>query len=59
MENPVTSKCGHTYDYDSIKDWINTNRHDCPNCKKNITLNEMKPNFYIRSLIKKLAEINN
>lgn len=51
MRNPVTLKCGHTFDKSSIEEW--KQRSDtCPNCRELIT-DSFTVNYTLKSLIDK------
>ncbi|CAG2106927.1 unnamed protein product [Medioppia subpectinata] len=34
FDRAVTNDCGHTYCRDCIADWIASDRHDCPECRR-------------------------
>ena len=56
MRNPVSIGCGHTFDNEDIKKWLQTN-DKCPLCNKPVRYEDARPNYSIRSLIEK--QLNN
>ena len=51
MKEPVTAKCGHSFEKQKILDWINKDG-TCPLCRKPITKEDIKVNNELKRKIK-------
>ena len=49
MKNPVSLQCGHTFDQESLDNWLKINKV-CPTCRQNIT-EKITVNWSLKSLI--------
>lgn len=59
MTDPyIITKCGHTFQKSSLQEWFKK-KQNCPLCLINITENDCKPNFMMKSLIEDLLKENN
>ena len=55
----MITKCGHSFDSESLDDWLKNGRNDCPSCKKAFSKADLVPDYFIRSLINKILAQNN
>ncbi|WUR02312.1 E3 ubiquitin-protein ligase [Vairimorpha necatrix] len=47
FRNPVVTSCGHIYCWICIYEWYSTNFHECPQCRKHVSLYDL--NIYDRN----------
>ncbi|KAK1377914.1 RING-type E3 ubiquitin transferase [Heracleum sosnowskyi] len=59
MRDPVIVASGHTYDRNSISQWINTGHHTCPKSAQRLIHMALIPNYALKSLIHQWCEENN
>ncbi|XP_051143864.1 U-box domain-containing protein 1-like [Andrographis paniculata] len=59
MNDPVIIASGHTYDRNSIAQWINTGHHTCPKSGQKLIHMALIPNFALKSLIHQWRLENN
>lgn len=59
MNDPVIVASGHTYDRNSIAQWINTGHHTCPKSGQRLIHMALIPNYALRSLIHQWSQENN
>ncbi|XP_017222283.1 U-box domain-containing protein 1 isoform X2 [Daucus carota subsp. sativus] len=59
MRDPVIVASGHTYDRNSIAQWINTGHHTCPKSGQRLIHMALIPNYALKSLIHQWCEENN
>lgn len=50
MTDPVIVQCGHTFDKESLENWLRSNSV-CPTCRVNVNRNEISTNFSLKSMI--------
>ncbi len=53
MTVPVVLECGHTFDKDSLENWLNVNMV-CPTCRKPVHQDKININWTLKSLIESL-----
>lgn len=41
LRNPVEAACGHVFCWSCIDEWYTSNKHECPQCRKHLSLNDM------------------
>ncbi|MHB1948280.1 MAG: ankyrin repeat domain-containing protein [Gammaproteobacteria bacterium] len=60
MEKPTQTHCGHTFEEDNIKEWINRSEKKdahgnpittCPCCHEQITLAELRRNYQLQAVL--------
>lgn len=51
MRDPVIVSSGHTYDRNSIAEWINSGHHTCPKSGQSLTQTALIPNYALKSLV--------
>ncbi|KAM7270009.1 hypothetical protein ACFE04_029223 [Oxalis oulophora] len=51
MSDPVIVASGHTYDRNSIAQWLNTGHHTCPKSGQRLIHMALIPNYALKSLI--------
>ncbi|KAK9168071.1 hypothetical protein Syun_000211 [Stephania yunnanensis] len=51
MRDPVIIASGHTYDRNSIAQWINSGQHSCPKSGQKLIHMALIPNYSLKSLI--------
>ncbi|KAJ1417701.1 Zinc finger, RING/FYVE/PHD-type [Sesbania bispinosa] len=51
MRDPVIVSSGHTYDRNSIAQWINSGHHTCPKSGQRLTHTALIPNYALKSLV--------
>ncbi|KAB2598355.1 U-box domain-containing protein 13-like [Pyrus ussuriensis x Pyrus communis] len=59
IRDPVIVASGHTYDRNSIAQWINSGHHTCPKSGQKLIHMALIPNYALRSLIQQWCEENN
>ncbi|KAK6156108.1 hypothetical protein DH2020_010356 [Rehmannia glutinosa] len=59
MKEPVIVASGHTYDRNSIAQWINTGHHTCPKSGQRLIHMALVPNYALKSLIHQWRHENN
>ncbi|XP_073296941.1 U-box domain-containing protein 1-like [Primulina huaijiensis] len=59
MKDPVIVTSGHTYDRNSIAQWINSGHHTCPKSGQRLIHMALIPNYAMRSLIHQWCQENN
>ncbi|KAK1365051.1 RING-type E3 ubiquitin transferase [Heracleum sosnowskyi] len=59
MRDPVIVASGHTYDRNSIAQWINTGHHTCPKSGQRLIHMALITNFALKSLIHQWCQQNN
>ncbi|XP_075500086.1 U-box domain-containing protein 1-like [Primulina tabacum] len=59
MNDPVTVASGHTYDRNSIAQWINSGHHTCPKSGQRLIHMALIPNYSLKSLIHQWCLENN
>ncbi|KAK6135790.1 hypothetical protein DH2020_030485 [Rehmannia glutinosa] len=59
MKEPVIVASGHTYDRNSIAQWINTGHHTCPKSGQRLIHMALVPNYALKSLIYQWRHENN
>ncbi|KAF8397237.1 hypothetical protein HHK36_016147 [Tetracentron sinense] len=59
MRDPVIVASGHTYDRNSIAQWINSGHHTCPKSGHKLIHMALIPNYAIKSLVHQWCEDNN
>ncbi|KAL0359150.1 UNVERIFIED_CONTAM: U-box domain-containing protein 1 [Sesamum angustifolium] len=59
MKDPVIVASGHTYDRNSIAQWINSGHHTCPKSGQRLIHMALIPNYALRSLIHQWCQENN
>ncbi len=52
----MASGCGHSFSKDSITTWLRQNHPVCPVCKHSLTVEQLVPNYALRSVIERYAE---
>jgi len=50
LEDPVSDKCGHTFERKKIELWLQS-KNTCPLCRKNITIGGLAPNRMVKQAI--------
>ena len=55
MRNPYSSKYGHSYEYDAIVKWIESN-NTCPKTRKTLTKNDLVVNISLKNSIDDIRE---
>jgi hypothetical protein len=50
LEDPVSDKCGHTFERNLIELWLQSS-NTCPLCRKNITIGGLAPNRMVKQAI--------
>ncbi|XP_068314746.1 U-box domain-containing protein 1-like [Pyrus communis] len=58
IRDPVIVASGHTYDRNSIAQWINSGHQTCPNSGQKLIHMALIPNYALRSLIQQWCEEN-
>ena len=56
--NPILTECGHSFEKESIQKTCNTENNNCPICKKEISIKNIRENLLIKNIISKLIEQN-
>ncbi|XP_022747355.1 U-box domain-containing protein 1-like [Durio zibethinus] len=59
MKDPVIVASGHTYDRNSIAQWINTGHHTCPKSGQRLIHMALIPNYALRTLVQQWCQVNN
>ncbi|KAF9596506.1 hypothetical protein IFM89_012237 [Coptis chinensis] len=59
MRDPVIVASGHTYDRNSISQWINSGHHSCPKSGQKLIHMALIPNYALKSLIHQWCQENN
>ncbi|OMO75951.1 Armadillo [Corchorus olitorius] len=59
MKDPVIVASGHTYDRNSIAQWINTGHHTCPKSGQRLIHMALIPNYALKSLMHQWCQENN
>ncbi|KAL9402334.1 hypothetical protein Peur_006183 [Populus x canadensis] len=59
MKDPVIVASGHTYDRNSIAQWINSGHHTCPKSGKRLIHTALIPNYALKSLVHQWCQDNN
>ncbi|XP_022764467.1 U-box domain-containing protein 1-like [Durio zibethinus] len=59
MKDPVIVASGHTYDRNSIAQWINTGHHTCPKSGQRLIHMALIPNYALKSLVHQWCQDNN
>ncbi|XP_059669720.1 U-box domain-containing protein 1-like [Cornus florida] len=59
MRDPVIVASGHTYDRNSIAQWINSGHHTCPKSGQRLIHMALIPNYALKSLTQQWCEENN
>ncbi|KAJ7963939.1 RING-type E3 ubiquitin transferase [Quillaja saponaria] len=59
MRDPVIVSSGHTYDRNSIAQWINTGHHTCPKSGQRLIHTALIPNYALKSLVHQWCHENN
>ncbi|XVE99804.1 hypothetical protein REPUB_Repub03eG0232800 [Reevesia pubescens] len=59
MKDPVIVASGHTYDRNSIAQWINTGHHTCPKSGQRLIHMALIPNYALKSLVHQWCQENN
>ncbi|KAH0658162.1 hypothetical protein KY289_026910 [Solanum tuberosum] len=59
IRDPVIVASGHTYDRNSIAQWINSGHHTCPKSGQRLIHMALIPNYALKSLIQQWCEDNN
>ncbi|CAN4097689.1 unnamed protein product [Withania somnifera] len=57
--DPVIVASGHTYDRNSITQWINSGHHTCPKSGQRLIHMALIPNYALKSLIQQWCQENN
>lgn len=55
MTDPVVLECGHTFDRDSLMEWLKTS-NGCPTCRKVVNSHKITTNFSMKSMISTLND---
>ncbi|KAJ8764143.1 hypothetical protein K2173_005053 [Erythroxylum novogranatense] len=58
MTDPVIVASGHTYDRNSIAQWINSGHHTCPKSGQKLIHMALIPNYALKSLVNQWREEN-
>ncbi|KAI3470909.1 hypothetical protein Pfo_027572 [Paulownia fortunei] len=58
MNDPVIVASGHTYDRNSIAQWINSGHHTCPKSGQRLIHMALIPNYALKSLIHQWCQEN-
>ncbi|XP_050209203.1 U-box domain-containing protein 1-like [Mercurialis annua] len=59
MKDPVIVASGHSYDRNSIAQWINAGHHTCPKSGQRLIHMALIPNYALKSLVQQWREDNN
>nr|GLL20956.1 U-box domain-containing protein 1-like [Ipomoea trifida] len=59
MRDPVIVASGHSYDRNSIAQWINSGHHTCPKSGQRLIHMALIPNYSLKSLIHQWCQENN
>ncbi|KAK6929506.1 Armadillo [Dillenia turbinata] len=59
MRDPVIVASGHTYDRNSIAQWINSGHHTCPKSGQKLIHMALIPNYALKSLVNQWCQENN
>lgn len=59
MRDPVIVASGHTYDRNSIAQWINSGHHTCPKSGQRLIHMALIPNYTLKSLLHQWCQDNN
>ncbi|XP_062157253.1 U-box domain-containing protein 1-like [Alnus glutinosa] len=59
MRDPVIVASGHTYDRNSIAQWINSGHYTCPKSGQTLLHMALVPNYALKSLMQQWSEENN
>ncbi|KAJ1401175.1 Zinc finger, RING/FYVE/PHD-type [Sesbania bispinosa] len=59
MRDPVIVSSGHTYDRNSIAQWINSGHHTCPKSGQRLIHTALIPNYALKSLVHQWCYENN
>lgn len=59
MKDPVIVASGHTYDRNSIAQWINSGHHTCPKSGQRLIHMALIPNYALKSLLQQWCQENN
>ncbi|OVA02763.1 Armadillo [Macleaya cordata] len=59
MRDPVIVASGHTYDRNSIAEWINSGHHTCPKSGQKLIHMALIPNYALKCLIHQWCQENN
>ena len=59
MKDPVIVASGHTYDRNSIAQWINSGHHTCPKSGKRLIHTSLIRNYALKSLVHQWCQDNN
>ncbi|KAK2982499.1 hypothetical protein RJ640_026342 [Escallonia rubra] len=59
MRDPVIVASGHTYDRNSIAQWINSGHHTCPKSGQRLIHMALIPNYALKSLLHQWCQDNN
>lgn len=57
IEDPVSSKYGHTYEKAEIERWVN-DHHRCPMTNQPLELTDLFPNFTVKAAIAEYKKIH-
>jgi hypothetical protein len=52
----MASGCGHSFSKETITTWLRQNHPVCPVCKHSLTVEQLVPNYALRSVIERYAE---
>ncbi|KAJ6311933.1 hypothetical protein OIU77_013644 [Salix suchowensis] len=59
MKDPVIVSSGHTYDRNSIAEWINSGHQTCPKSGQRLIHMALIPNYALKSLVHQWCQDNN
>ncbi|KAJ4720104.1 RING-type E3 ubiquitin transferase [Melia azedarach] len=59
MRDPVIVASGHTYDRNSIAQWVNSGHHTCPKSGQRLIHMALIPNYALKSLVHQWCQDNN
>lgn len=59
MRDPVIVSSGHTYDRNSIAQWIDSGHHVCPKSNQRLIHMALIPNYALKSLMQQWCQENN
>ncbi|GMN41256.1 hypothetical protein TIFTF001_010483 [Ficus carica] len=59
MRDPVIVASGHTYDRNSIAQWINSGHHTCPKSGQRLMHMALIPNYALKTLMEQWCQDNN
>lgn len=57
FNNPVVTSCGHRFCWDCLNEWYLSNKHECPQCRKHLSLFDTSITNKIEDRISKYTKL--